>query len=73
MAKNSYNDKFIAAIDTGQKQWAIGIVGLLMMITGPVIASAFRAPPGVAILSLGSILLFYAFAGKRGQARAAKK
>ena len=73
MAKKSNHDKFIDSIDTGHKQWAIGIVGLLMLIAGPVIAATFRTSPGVALISLGSILIYFAFAGKRGQTRAAKK
>ncbi len=71
--QKSYIDNFIEAIDTAGKTWAVAIVGLAMLVTGPVIAATFRTPPGVAVISLGSILLYLAFASVRRRTKEGKK
>lgn len=71
--EKSYIDNFIEAIDTTGKTWAVAIVGIAMLFIGPVIAATFRTPPGVAVISLGSILLYLAFASVRRRNKAGDK
>ncbi len=64
MTSKSYDQRFINWIDSKSKQWLLGIAGAAMMISGPIVASTVRMSPGVALLSLGSVLLYFVNASR---------
>lgn len=73
MISKTYDQRFIDWIDSTSKQWLVGIIGLAMMITGPIVAATFRIPPGVALLSLGSVLLYFVNASRGNATNLTKK
>ena len=60
MDTKTNHDSFIAAIDTVWKQWAIGLTGIVLTAAGPVIAGLFRTPPGVAMFTVGLLMIHFA-------------
>ncbi len=65
MTSKTYSDRFIDWVDSTSKKWSIGIIGLTMIVSGPIVAATFRTPPGVALLSLGSVLIYFLAASLR--------
>ena len=60
MTQKSNHDKFKAFLDSPLKRWSLFFFGLALMCAAPVGMLLVRLPLGVALMSLGSILVYFA-------------